>query len=246
MTELTEGPGAAENAPSALALRLKALDRGRIIVDYANRGVPIPEIAARVGMTESAARATLCDLLARSMPESAEEFAALQTSRLNEALLVAYSAMGQMNLKAVDRVVRIVRALDRYAAVLAARPLSRTPALNHGAEPAAPPALADDRKRSQIVAQAPEKVESGSLAGLTRTAEADARLPARPAESGALDPARDRLDARPASPPQRIDMSRFGRGFTPGPGLALDPLGLAARRWMKTAASVGALAAAGA
>ena len=60
-------------------------------------------------------------------------------SRLNEALLVAYGAMGEMNLKAVDRVVRIVRALDRYAAVLAARPLTRTPALDRDAEAAAPP-----------------------------------------------------------------------------------------------------------
>jgi len=149
MTELTEGPTAPENPPAALALRLKALERGRIIVDYANRGVAIPEIAARVGMTESAARATLCDVLARSMPESPEEFAAIQMSRLNEALLVAFSAMAEMNLKAVDRVVRIVRALDRYAAVLAARPLRRTPALERVAEPAAPPALADGRGRSQ-------------------------------------------------------------------------------------------------
>ncbi len=108
----------------------------------------MPDIAARVGMTERAARVLLRDVLARSIPESPEEFAALQMSRLNEALLVAYGAMGEMNLKAVDRVVRIVRALDRYAAVLAARPLTRTPALDHDAEAAAPPALPDDRDRS--------------------------------------------------------------------------------------------------
>jgi hypothetical protein len=33
------------------------------------------------------------------MPESPGEFAALQISRLNEALLVAYSAMSGMDLK---------------------------------------------------------------------------------------------------------------------------------------------------
>ncbi len=128
MTELTEGPAAAENpAAAALALRLKALERGRIVVQYANRGVPIPEIAARIGVADSEARAMLRDALARSLPETPEEFAAIQMSRLNEALLVAYSAMGDMNLKAVDRVVRIVRALDRYYPVVAARPLALAP-----------------------------------------------------------------------------------------------------------------------
>ncbi len=195
MTELTEGPATAENPPAAPALRPKAFERERIVVSYANRGVAIPEIARRLGMTESAAHATLCDVLARSMPESPEEFAAIQTSRLNEALLVAYSAMGEMNLKAVDRVVRIVRALDRYAAVLAARPLRRTPALDRGAEPAAQPALPDSRDRSQIVAQVPEKVESRSLASAPPTEEAEARLPARAAAAPAFDLARARLDA---------------------------------------------------
>ncbi len=214
MTEITEDPAAAEGpAAAALALRLEALERGRVVVEYVNRGVAIPEIAARVGITESAARATLRDVLARSIPESPEEFAAIQMSRLNEALLVAYSAMGEMNPKAVDRVVRIVRALDRYAAMLAARPLTRTPALNHDAEAA--PALPDDRGRYSIVAQVPEKAHSRSL-GLRLTEEAKARLPARPAEAPA-----------PAA-------------------VALDPPGFAASHWRKTAASVGALAAAGA
>ncbi len=68
MTELAEGLAAAEEpaaenpapgnpADAALALRLKAIERERVIVDYANRGVAMPEIAARVGMTERAARA---------------------------------------------------------------------------------------------------------------------------------------------------------------------------------------------
>ena len=48
------------------------------------------------------------------MPEPPAEFVALQVSRLNEALLVAYSAMSGANLRAVDLVVKIVRELDRY------------------------------------------------------------------------------------------------------------------------------------
>ena len=54
------------------------------------------------------------------MPAPPEEFVATQVSRLNEALLVAYSAMSGTNLKAVDRVVKIVRELDRYHGLVAA------------------------------------------------------------------------------------------------------------------------------
>ena len=247
MNDLTESPAAPEDPPAAaLALRLKALERGRTIVEYANRGVAIPEIAARLGMTESAARAMLRNVLARSAPESPEEFAAIQMSRLNEALLVAYGAMGEMNLKAVDRVVRIVRALDRYAAVLAARPLTRPPALDRDARAA--PALPDDRGRYPIVAQAAEKAHSRSL-GRSSTGEAAARPAARPAEAPAPGLARAPSDARPEFPPQPFDRSRFGRGLAPGPApaaAALEPSGVAASRWMETAASVGALATAGA
>ncbi len=41
-------------------------------------------------------------------------------SRLNEALLVAFSAMSPTNLKAVDQVVKIVRELDRYGGAFVA------------------------------------------------------------------------------------------------------------------------------
>ncbi len=170
-------------------------------------------------------------------------------SRLNEALLVAYSAMGEMNLKAVDRVVRIVRALDRYAAVLAARPLTRMPALDRAAEAAAPPALPDDRNRRPNVAEALEKVNSRSLAGVAASREAEAKRPAWAAAAPAPDLARAPANARPEFPPQPLEKSQFGRGFSPKPtpaAPALDPLGLAARPWKGTAASVGALAAAGA
>ena len=54
------------------------------------------------------------------MPEPPAEFVALQVSRLNEALLVAYGAMSGGNLRAVDRVVKIVRELDRYHGFVAA------------------------------------------------------------------------------------------------------------------------------
>ena len=88
--------------------------RERRIVDLLNRGVSVAEIAAREEVTEKRMRALVSEILARRMPEPPAEFLPLQVSRLNEALLVAYSAMSGANLKAVDLVVKIVRELDRY------------------------------------------------------------------------------------------------------------------------------------
>src|SRR5271157_2406860 len=96
------------------AARVAKARRERRIVDLLNRGVSVAEIAAREKVTEKRMRALVSEILARRMPEPPAEFLALQVSRLNEALLVAYGAMTGANLKAVDRVVRIVRELDRY------------------------------------------------------------------------------------------------------------------------------------
>ena len=64
------------------------------------------------------------------MPAAPALFVATQVSRLHEALLVSYSAMSGDNLQAVDRVVKIVRELDRY----------------HGHEPPARPMKPKPRK----------------------------------------------------------------------------------------------------
>ena len=116
MSDLAEAAlAAAPGKPvSARAARLEKFKREQRIVDSSNRGVAVAEIAAQVGVGEKRMRAIIREILARRMPAPPAEFAAIQVSRLNEALLVAYSAMGDMNLKAVDRVVRIVRELDRY------------------------------------------------------------------------------------------------------------------------------------
>jgi hypothetical protein len=120
--------GPAHPSPVARAARLKTFEREQLIVDYLNRGVSVAEIAARVGLSEKRMRAVIREILVRRMPHAPEEFAAIQVSRLNEAPLVAYSAMTGANLKAVDRVVRIVRDLDRYHGAFAAAGRRRTEA----------------------------------------------------------------------------------------------------------------------
>jgi hypothetical protein len=48
------------------------------------------------------------------VPQPPAEFAALKVGRLNEALFVSFNAMSGANLRAVNRVVKVVRELDRY------------------------------------------------------------------------------------------------------------------------------------
>ncbi len=78
-------------------------------------------------------RALVQEILARRMPQPPAEFLALQVGRLNEALIVAFGAMADGNLQAVDRVARLARELDRYhgfsasAAPAPAEPFPRAP-----------------------------------------------------------------------------------------------------------------------
>jgi CelD/BcsL family acetyltransferase involved in cellulose biosynthesis len=97
-----------------VAARLRKAEHEQKIVALLNAGVSIAEIAVLRGVTERRIRQRVQEILAKRAPRAPAEFVALQVSRLNEALFVAYSAMGGQNLEAVDRVVRIVRELDRY------------------------------------------------------------------------------------------------------------------------------------
>ena len=96
------------------AARMKKAERENRIVNLLNGGVCVSEIAAREGVTESHMRRLLEAILNKRMPAAPALFVATQVSRLHEALLVSYTAMSGANLQAVDRVVRIVRELDRY------------------------------------------------------------------------------------------------------------------------------------
>ena len=84
------------------------------MVEGLKGGVAMAEIARQEGISERGLRKYVRTLFARRAPEATGEFIATQMNRLNEALLVSFGAMSPENLPAVDRVVRIVRELDRY------------------------------------------------------------------------------------------------------------------------------------
>ena len=205
---LEAAPPVAPSYPSteARAARLAKFKREQLIVDYLNRGVSVAEIAARVGVGEKRMRAVIREILARRMPHPPEEFVAIQLSRLNEALLVAYSAMSPTNLKAVDQVVKIVRELDRYGGAFAAE----------WARPEA--SRAEPGERSPAFG-----------AALFCSAE----LGLQDHEAAPAEPGRDDRPENPAQHLEKVEIrarvrsprpARAGRGLAPG----LDPGGGAA------------------
>jgi hypothetical protein len=183
-------PAAANPPTPARAARLAKFKREQSIVDYLNRGVSVAEIAARLGVGEKRLRAIIREILARRMPHPPEEFVAIQVSRLNEALLVAFSAMSPTNLKAVDQVVKIVRELDRYGGAFAAE-WARPAALRLEAPTEADVAFAkawlgdaelaeEGGDGPEYLAQGFEKVDSapGNIADMEARADAPAELAA--------------------------------------------------------------------
>ena len=114
--------GATARPKARRAARQEKFDRERRIVNYLNAGVSVAEIAEREGVTHRRMRAVVQEILARRAPAPPAEFLAMQVGRLNEALLLSYSAMSPDNPEAVDRYVRIVRELDRYHGFAAPAP----------------------------------------------------------------------------------------------------------------------------
>ena len=84
------------------------------LVEQLAAGVTIEEIAANEGISPQWARRRKAAILAERAIDPPHEFIQLQIRRLSEAMLVAYSAMSDGDLHAVDHVVKIVRELDRY------------------------------------------------------------------------------------------------------------------------------------
>jgi hypothetical protein len=160
------------SAPRRATRREKA-EREQRIISLLNRGVSIPEIAARQDLSLKRMRNIVREILAERMPQPPGEFLALQVSRLNEALLVSCGAMHTSaagpNFEAVDRVVRIVRELDRYHG-FAATPRSREETEAHRLPPPVdrPLALEGPSPSDSLIAlQVTEKARFG-LANLER------------------------------------------------------------------------------
>jgi hypothetical protein len=115
-----------------LAARQAKAERGVRLFNLLKSGVPIAEIALQEGLSVRRAREVVQEMLERREVDPPAGFAQLQIGRLSDAMMVAYAAMMEGNMQALDRVLRIVGELDRYHGFpgAQARPIAgATPAL---------------------------------------------------------------------------------------------------------------------
>jgi hypothetical protein len=84
------------------------------LIEKLAAGATIEEIAASEGISVKWARERKAAVLASRVIDTPHEFIKLQIRRLSEAMLVSYSAMSLGDLNAVDKVIKVVRELDRY------------------------------------------------------------------------------------------------------------------------------------
>lgn len=156
------------------ATRDQIAERDARIVRSLAKGMTTVDIAKREGLSARRVRELTAEIFSRRRDAPPRSFLELQITRLHEAMIVSYAAMGGGNLKAVDRVIKIVRELDRY----------------HGFQPADAPGQFDARDigRRQNGFQALDKPQSAAVspASLALPASQAAPLDPAPATANAL------------------------------------------------------------
>jgi hypothetical protein len=115
-------------------------------------GVTIEEIAASEGISLKWARERKATILSSRVIDTPLEFLKLQIRRMSEAMLVSYGAMSNGDLKAVDKVIKVARELDRYHG------FGSIPQSFAAPGPVAPPPLALPEPPAMLPAPAVEDV----------------------------------------------------------------------------------------
>jgi hypothetical protein len=101
------------------------------IFNQLTAGMSVSLIAAQEGISIRRMRETIQQILDARNVDPAGGFAQLQMARLQDAMMVAHTAMLSGNLEAVDRVVKLVHEMERYRDShldADARPATRLPA----------------------------------------------------------------------------------------------------------------------
>ena len=123
-----------------LEARQAKAERNVRLFNLLKAGVPIAEIALQEGLSVRRARELVEGMLGRREVDPPAGFVQLQIGRLGDAMMVAHAAMMAGDMRALDRVLRIVGELDRYHGLGAAQAAPAAGATRALAAPA--PALA--------------------------------------------------------------------------------------------------------
>ena len=151
------------------ARRAKA-ERNLRLFNLLKAGVPVAEIALQEGLSVRRARELVQEMLERREIDPPAGFVQLQIGRLGDAMMVAHTAMMEGDLKALDRVLRIVGELDRYHGFARAQASAGAAATRVAPRSHAParPARADrgggksSRKGLKTLSRAPENGDAAA------------------------------------------------------------------------------------
>ncbi len=107
-------PPQPQRPPRRARIRRATAERRLRIVERLTAGLSVAEIAGAEAVTARRVRQLVAETLAEHAVDTPAGFVPLQICRLGAAMQVAYAKMMTGDLQALDRVVKIVRELDRY------------------------------------------------------------------------------------------------------------------------------------
>jgi hypothetical protein len=110
-------PAASNSRPPHIrrrAARREDAERDASIFLRLRAGVPVPDIARAHHCSERTVRRIVARTLARRERDATGGYAQLQIERLNDALMVATYQMVNGDMKALDRVLKVMQTQDRY------------------------------------------------------------------------------------------------------------------------------------
>jgi hypothetical protein len=117
-------------APRSAGRRATA-ERKLRILERLTAGVSVGRIAHVENLTARRVRQIIAEMLAKREVDPPAGFVQLQIARLGDAMVVAHTRMMEGDLKAMDRLIRLVGELDRYhgfgGAQIAAAPQTAPP-----------------------------------------------------------------------------------------------------------------------
>src|SRR5271169_4014674 len=119
-TSRRQGTPAGE-AAARIAPRRKTADQRLRIQERLTMGLTVAHIARVEQLTARRVRQIIAEMLASRETDPPAGFAEFQIARLSEAMIVGRPMMKEGNLQAVDRLIRLTSALDRYHGFASAR-----------------------------------------------------------------------------------------------------------------------------
>ncbi len=103
-----------QRVAARLAARRDKAGRSLRIIDILASGVSVATLAREEGLSVRRMRELIQQIIARREADPPAGFVQLQIARLTDAMLISHGAMMAGDMRSVDRVVKIVRELDRY------------------------------------------------------------------------------------------------------------------------------------